>query len=340
MRKNNRFISLFFLICAAICRADTDQEPLLTYAADPDVLSDGKYYYLTYTQSKTRVLPILRSTDTRRFSEFKTYDPGAVDPDYDYYTVWAPSLAVWDKKYILLFSAIRLPKGEPGKDYGDFVREGRETTTFYATADSASLRFSKPVPLNSSLSRKTAGSFEYGNSQFDGDPEQIVRIDPYLYCEKSIARLFYVWFHHGNNISSVTWPDLTKPTPHIRPTEPSEENITEAPFVFKRNGIYYLLYSHGHFTRNYGMSYVMADSLEKLSKRRKVYPLYRATYSAEGALIRNGGHCAVTEYRGETVVFYHQGFWKISKKGKKSFVRNVYREILTFESDGTIQPLN
>lgn len=336
---------MFFLIflSAVTVFAECAQQQIVKRGADPDVLFDGQFYYMSYTDPGTRVLPILRSTNSLTFTPFKIYDPGQIDPEYNYYNVWAPNLRIQDGQYILLFSAIRLPKNESGKSYTDFVKDGKEETVFYALAGNSELDFSKPVLLRSARCGNFAESFEQGNSYFDGDPEHIIRIDPELYCEKGNCRLFYIWFDKGNNISSVSWPDLKNPVTHLRPTDDIEEQINEAPCVFKRNGMYYLIYSHGRFNSRYGMSYVMADSLKKLSKRYHIYPLYNATYTDQGDLSQNGGHCSVVKNGDEYIIFYHKGSYAlpaVNGTNASGFVRSIYRSQLHFNDDGTIQPLN
>jgi beta-xylosidase len=316
----------------------------LIEGADPDACFDGETYYLSCTHSTTRILPFLTSTNGADFTPFTEYDPSKIDSKYDYYCVWAPDIAQWEGKFILFFSAIRLSKGEKEKSYDDFIADGHQVTTFFSTAKNNRLEFSKPHLLRQCRRRNTTGEFNILATLLHHNAERTVRIDAELFTENNTARLFYVWFHHGNNISSASWPNLNHLIHHVRPAKKDEEHVTEAPCVFKRNGLYYLIYSHGHFTGKYGMSYIMADSLEKLSKQQQVYPLYRASYDMDGNLIQNGGHCSVVEHDNELVIFYHKGSWKAStgknNRKKRGFRRDIYRDTLTFNPDGTIQILH
>lgn len=314
----------------------------LIQGADPDAYFDGETYYLSYTHPTTRILPFLTSTNGADFTPFTEYDPSTIDPKYDYYCIWAPDIAQWEGEYILFFSAIRLPKGDKGMSYKEFTASGHQVTTFFSTAKNNRLEFSKPHVLPRCHRRDMAGGFNVLAALFHHKAERTVRIDAELFIENDTARLFYVWFHLGNHISSASWPNLDHLIHHVRPTKNAEEHVTEAPCVFKRNGLYYLIYSHGHFTGKYGMSYVMADSLKKLSKQQQVYPLYHASYDTDGNLIQNGGHCTVVEHDHEFIIFYHKGSWTDSpdKNNQRGFRRDIYRDTLTFNPDGTIQTLH
>lgn len=303
----------------------------LQTGADPDVYFDGTTYYLSYTHQTTRIVPFLTSTNGTDFTPHTDYNPSEADPEYDYYCIWAPDLNQWDETYILFFSAIRIPKGEKEKSYQEFVKDGKQVSTFFATAKNNQLKFSKPSPATKSNRRN------FLDTLLKSTPEQI-RIDADLFIDEGSARLFYVWFQHGNNIASVNWPEYSHLLKHVRPEEKEEEYVTEAPCVFKRNGLYYLIYSHGHFTGRYGMSYLMADSPEKLTRGdAEPYLLASAKMNPDGSLIENIGHCSVAPHKNGFLIFYHRGKWR-SGPGS-AFDRKIYCEPLTFRPDGTIDPL-
>ncbi len=97
-----------------------------------------------------------------------------------------------------------------------------------------------------------------------------------------------------------------KPLELIRPDEPWEkkgEPITEAPWVMKHNGIYYLLYSGGGAdTRYYAIGYATSKSPLGPFVKYAGNPVMK-----EGNGVFGPGHCSVVETpNGEFWMVYHQ----------------------------------
>ncbi len=99
---------------------------------------------------------------------------------------------------------------------------------------------------------------------------------------------FYVWFDRGNNISSFNTAAPGTVYNHAGPavfsTPAYEEGINEAPEVFKRNGLYYLLLSGGWYNSQYAMYYVMGDSIPQLTRARAVRRLSQPLRNTAGRL--------------------------------------------------------
>jgi hypothetical protein len=99
----------------------------------------------------------------------------------------------------------------------------------------------------------------------------------------------------------------------------------EAPWLYKRNGLYYLFWAGGPLPEHIG--YSTAPSLSGPWQ-------YRGTLMpAEGRSFTN--HPAVVDFRGNTYFFYHNG----ALPGGSGFTRSVCVEPLFFNPDGSIRPL-
>ncbi len=102
------------------------------------------------------------------------------------------------------------------------------------------------------------------------------------------------------------------------------QNFHEATWVFKRNGIYYLMYADNTTPDNY-MQYATSSS-----------PLGPWTY--KGEILGDTGcdttHGSITEFQGNWYLFYHND----SVSGQDT-LRSVCVDNLYFNADGTIQPV-
>lgn len=102
-------------------------------------------------------------------------------------------------------------------------------------------------------------------------------------------------------------------------------NYTEAPWVHKRNGKYYLSFATGFPEK---LAYAMADSI-------------CGPYTYKGLLTEMAGnsntiHPAISRFRGQWILFYHNG--AIQPDGG-SYSRSVCADYLHHRSDGTIAPV-
>jgi arabinoxylan arabinofuranohydrolase len=100
-------------------------------------------------------------------------------------------------------------------------------------------------------------------------------------------------------------------------------NFTEAPWIHKRNGIYYLSYATGFPEK---IAYAIANHIE-------------GPYTYQGILNEvagnsNTNHQAILEYRGKWLFIYHNG--SIQTNGG-SLSRSVCIEQLQYNNDGTVK---
>lgn len=100
------------------------------------------------------------------------------------------------------------------------------------------------------------------------------------------------------------------------------EDFHEAPWLFKRNGIYYLMYSDNNPGANY-MRYVVSKN-----------PL--GPWENKGIMLDPVGcettHGSVVEFKGQWYLFYHNQ--DLSGRGN---LRSICVDKLYFSADGTIQ---
>ncbi len=106
----------------------------------------------------------------------------------------------------------------------------------------------------------------------------------------------------------------------LRPT-----TYEEGPWLYKRNGFYYLLFAAGPIPEHIG--YSTSNSPTGPWKYRGVL------MPTEGSSFTN--HPGIVDFRGNTYFFYHNG----ALPGGGGFTRSVCVEQVKFNDDGSIQPM-
>ncbi|WP_395855945.1 family 43 glycosylhydrolase [Cystobacter fuscus] len=305
---------------------------LVSGMADPDVYKEhDDLFFLTGTGNGASV-PIYETNDLSSFRLKLSYSPSAADPVYDYCMIWAPDLNKANGVYVLNFSAQRVPNGAA------CPASGQDVTTFTTTAPDLNLRFGVPQPINPNT---TYPRTQVPASCVAEGCNRTIRIDSATYNDPSGRWFFYVWFDRGNNISSfnTSAPGVVYnhagPALYSLPAE--EETINEAPEIFKRNGLYYLLLSTGWFNSQYSMRYIVGDSLPQLTRARALRRLSMPMRNASGALIQTHGHNTVVDRRGEYFNIFHVGAFQPAGTFTS---RSTYKQRLAFKPDGSLASLN
>ncbi len=301
---------------------------ILPGVADPDAYVDGNNVYVTGTFD-ARVLPIWK-LDGGRFVETKRYDPSRMDPNFDYCGVWAPDLTKLGETWILAFTAARVPVGTRCDQLGNAGQ-----MIVYATAPDANLNFGAPMTIalgpDAPWSKPTRGCPAEGC-------DRALRIDISVFQDTDgQTYLSYTWFSNGNHNATVS---LSDPTRIIRNTDPSqadEQGINEAPEIFKRGDIYYFLYSTGDFRGDYRLRYIMANSVQELTKARGVHELTAPVYRDSGKKYETAGHGTIIEFAGKYYIVYHVG--EMNEAGEL-IGRDTVVSPVAFKSDGTMRMLN
>jgi len=149
----------------------------------------------------------------------------------------------------------------------------------------------------------------------------------YLYCGN--PNLFYVKLNQ-NMISysgSVVQVPLTQAGFGVRTGDASRiTQYEEAPWLSKRNNLYYMLYAAGGIPEFIGYS-TSTSPIGPWTYRGTIMP-------AQGASFTN--HEGITDYKGKSYFFYHNG----ALPGGGGFSRSVCVEEFTYNADGTIPTIN
>lgn len=117
----------------------------------------------------------------------------------------------------------------------------------------------------------------------------------------------------------------------IQPTEPWEKisgHVTEGPFMLKRNGIYYLMYSGtGADSPNYGIGYATAKSPLGPFEKFKGNPIVQRG----GKVLGPGHHCVIEGPDKKLWLVYHQKW-----DDRTNFKRFLAIDPMWFDDQGVI----
>jgi len=284
--------------------------PIFTgWYADPEgVVLDGKYW----------VFP----TYSARYEEQLFFDAFS-SPDLVHWTkhervleqknipwlekaLWAPAVVEANGKYYLFFGGNDVHEGEVG-GIGVAVSNRPEG------------------PYKDALGKPLINEIVNGAQPID---QFVFRDDDGQYY------MFYGGWRHCNVcklspdlLSIIPWEDGQK----FHEITPSEEYV-EGPFMLKRKGKYYFMWSEGGWTGpNYSVAYAISDSpFGPFERKGKI--LQRDENVARGA-----GHHSVIQVPGkdEYYIIYHRR--PLSETNGNS--RETCIDKLIFNSDGTIRPV-
>ncbi len=272
----------------------TYRNPLLRdEMADPDVIRvDGKYYL--YPTSTTRGYEVFVSED----------------------------LVHWQRKG----TAFEDPRGG---DWAPDVFHNRGDGKFYLYyTDNADRHGLKQIGV--AVAANPLGPFA------DNKRLATNAIDAHLFQDDDRAcYLYYVDLTGGFKIVAQPMADPLTPkgacNPVIRPTEEWEKvsgHVTEGPFMLKRNGTYYLMYSGtGADSPNYGIGYATSKSpLGPFTKYSGNPIAHRG-----GNVLGPGHHCVIEGPDRKLWLVYHQKW-----DADKSFHRFLAIDPLWFDQQGVI----
>jgi hypothetical protein len=204
------------------------------------------------------------------------------------YSLWAPDCVARDGQYYFYFPAA--PKEEKGFRIG------------VAIADRPEGPFTpEPLPI-----------------------EGVRGIDPCVFIDRDgSAYLFYSL----RQIFVAKLKDNMREleSPPVAIANLPAKGLIEGPFVFERNGVYYLTYPH------------VENKIERLEYATADNPL--GPYKPAGAILDESAsgcwtvHQSIVEYRGEWLLFYHDR--DLSPDFDKA--RSIRADRLFFNDDGTIK---
>lgn len=248
----------------------TYQNNVIQNAADPDIIYHDGYYYMYVTGDK---YPVYRSADLAKWEYVGVALP-EVSWNIDKRYMWAPDVEYIGGKFYMAVSM-----GEAG--FGIAVADKPEGP-FVCAGD---------MPF---LTKTIDGHI------FVDDDGRI-----YLYytswCD---GRAYGIW---GVEMESdCLTPKWETEKLIFTPTEPWENTmnrggVVEAPYMLKKEGVYYLVYSGSHFEADYAVGYATSTSpLEGFVKSAN-NPILRGTADTRGT-----GHCSIIEtHLGGLMMVYH-----------------------------------
>ena len=262
----------------------------ITQIGDPFVIRVGDEYYLYSTCFQDGAN--IQGFDCRSSRDLVHWsDPMPAyrvsKRSFGYTDFWAPEVVYHDGKYLMHYSA----------------RRRSDDTLLVGVAVSQS-------PRGPFLDVNEGPMFDFGYAA----------IDAHVLCDESGSYLFYsrdcsqhvVEGRHESHILAVRLDDtLTRvvgdPVPVLKPdcaweTCTGDFRWTEGPFVAKRGGLYYLMYSSGFYAaRTYSCGYAVAEKpLGPYVKAKNNPFLY-----SEGELSGPGHNCVVTGKDGIDYCVFH-----------------------------------
>jgi beta-xylosidase len=152
-------------------------------------------------------------------------------------------------------------------------------------------------------------------------------IDPTVWTEADGTT--WLFWGNGNCYFAKLKPNMIELDGEIQ-TVPHLPNYVEGPWVYKRQGKYYLVYASmkaGSET----ISYAMADQIT-------------GPWTFKGEIVDHAAnsfttHPGVIEFNGQWYMFYHNGAVKKPVDGGGSFRRSVCIDYMYYNPDGTIKPV-
>lgn len=248
----------------------TYQNNVIQNAADPDIIYHDGYYYMYVTGDK---YPVYRSADLAKWDYVGVALP-EVSWNIDKRYMWAPDVEYIGGKFYMAVSM-----GEAG--FG------------IAVADKPEGPF------------VCAGDMPFLTKTIDGhifvDEDGRIYLYYTSWCD---GRAYGIW---GVEMESdCLTPKWETEKLIFTPTEPWENTmkrggVVEAPYMLKKEGVYYLVYSGSHFEADYAVGYATSTSpLEGFVKSAN-NPILRGTADTRGT-----GHCSIIEtHTGGMVMVYH-----------------------------------
>ncbi|MGW0788593.1 family 43 glycosylhydrolase [Streptomyces sp. NPDC002911] len=277
--------------------------------ADPDVAVYGDRFWIYPTTSRSyseqTFMDAFSSTDMVNWTKHsKVLD--IADVSWAKYALWAPAPVFRDGKYYLYFAANDIQTNSEHGGIGVAVADRPEG------------------PYKDAIGGPLISQFHNGAQPIDQD----VFID-----DDGQAYMYYGGWGHANVVKLN--PDMTSLGTFSDGStykEITPENYTEGSFMFKRDGMYYMMWSEGGWTGpNYSVSYAMSNSptgpFQKIDK----------VLAQDPAVARGSGHNSVLNVPGTDIwyIVYHRR--PLSETDGNH--RALAYDRIHFNKDGTIRPV-
>ncbi|WP_144122645.1 family 43 glycosylhydrolase [Catellatospora sichuanensis] len=275
--------------------------------ADPHIANFGGRYYLYpttdgYAGWSGTYYKAFSSTDLVNWTDHGVILDHGPDVSWADNSAWAPAVATKNGRYYLYFSG-GSATGNTAKQLG------------VAVADTPT------GPFRDALGRPlvTSGQFSGGQAI---DPMVFTDDDgkSYLYWGQGVARMVPL------NADMISFDSA-----QVRTITPTGYN--EAPFVFKRNGMYYLMWSENDTrSEDYRVAYATGSSPFGPWTNRGVVLQKRLE-----AGIRGPGHHSVVQAPGTDT--WHIAYHRFAVPAGNGTNRETAIDRMAFNADGTIRPV-
>lgn len=278
------------------------------YYADPEGIVFGKTYWIYPTYSapygKQVFFDAFSSPDLVHWTKHE-HILDTANVTWAKRAVWAPSIIEKDGRYFLFFGANDI---QNDNEYGGIG---------VAVADSPS------GPFKDHLGKPLIDKFHNGAQP----------IDQFIYKDGDQYYLIYGGWQHCNIVKLRS--DFTGFIPFDDGTifkEITPEKYVEGPFMFKRNGKYYFMWSEGGWTGpDYSVAYAIADSPFGPFKR------VDKILEQNAAIATGAGHHSVIKHpkKDTYYIVYHRR--PLDQTDRNA--RVVCIEKLEFDANGLIKPV-
>jgi beta-xylosidase len=278
------------------------------YYADPEGIVFGKTYWIYPTYSapydKQVFFDAFSSSDLVNWTRHNRI-LDTTNVKWAKRAVWAPSIIEKDRKYFLFFGANDI---QSDNEYGGIG---------IAVADHPA------GPFKDYLGKPLIDKFHNGAQP----------IDQFVYKDGDQYYLIYGGWRHCNIVKLKN--DFTGFVPFEEGMifkEITPEKYVEGPFMFKRNGKYYFMWSEGGWTGpDYSVAYAIADS--PLGPFKRVDKILEQNEK----IGRGAGHHSVIKHPGkeEYYIVYHRR--PLDQTDRNA--RVVCIDKLEFDSNGLIKPV-
>lgn len=210
----------------------------------------------------------------------------------DSYSMWAPDCIEKKGKYYFYFPSISKESGTKGGGFTIGVAIADKPEGPYTT---------QPIPI-----------------------EGVKGIDPNVFIDKDGQA--YLYWSQGNIFAAKLKDNMLELDSEVKTLgELPTKGLKEGPYLFERNGIYYLTYPH------------VENGIERLEYAISDNPL--GPFKVAGVIMDESpsgcwtNHHSIIEFKNQWYLFYHHNDY--SPNFDKA--RSVRADSLTFNPDGTIQ---
>ena len=242
--------------------------------ADPDIIYYNGYYYM-YTTGKG--YPVFKSTNLSAWKQEGTALPD-VSWNVNKNNMWAPDVEYIDGKFYMAVSLGEAGFGIAVSDTptGPFVCQGtvpilKKTIDGHIFVDDDG----KTYLYYTSWEDRNGAGRTYGIYGMELEDDHIT---PKWETEKLIITPT-VWWESSLGMGG----------------------IVEAPYMLKKDGLYYLVYSGSHYQANYAVGYATSKNPLSGFKKTEDSPILYRTNDARGT-----GHCSIFETKdGTLAMVYH-----------------------------------